>query len=136
MKVTTKVGHINVTGETVTIARRAWLGQGGEKRTIRTEDLKGLDFKQATLMSPGHIRLIYDGSANAALNLRYYDANVMMFDLSEQQKMLPIREQLMSMITGHPFKADDIRSQTTPGLAFQAVIATLTITVVAYFATR
>jgi hypothetical protein len=136
MKVTTKVGHINVTGETVTIARRALLGQGGEKRTIRIEDLKGLDFKQATLMSAGHLRLIYDGSAHPALNLRYYDANVIMFDLSEQQKILPVREHLMSMITGHPFQADDIRSQTTPILAFQAVIAILTITVVVYLATQ
>jgi hypothetical protein len=135
MKVTTKVGHITVTGETVTIGRRAWVGQGGEKRTIRIEDLKGLDFKQATLMSPGHLRLVFDGSTNPVLNLRYYDANVIMFDLSEQQKILPIREHLMSMITGRPFKADDIRSQTNVVLAFQAVITLLGLSLIAYYVT-
>lgn len=136
MKVTTKAGHINVTGETVTIGRRAWLGQGGEKRTIRIEDLKGLVFKQAKLMSPGQLRLIYDGSTHPALNLRYYDANVITFDLSEQPKILLIREHLMSMITGHPFKADDIRVKTTFVRAFQAVIAIITVSSIAYVATR
>jgi len=136
MKVTTKVGHITVTGETVTIGRRGWLGEGGEKRTIRIEDLTGLDFKQATLMSPGHLRLIFDGSTNPVLNLRYYDANAIMFDLSEQQKILPIREHLMSMITGRPFKADDIRSQTNAGLALQAVVTILGLGFAAYYVMR
>ena len=134
MKVTTKVGAISVTADTVTIARRAFMGQGGEQRNVKVADLNGIDFQQATVFSPGHLRLLHAGSRATTLKLRYYDADVIMFDLGEQSAMLPVRDYLMALITGSPFKTDDIRSQTTIGSVFQAVIAVVVLITVGYWA--
>jgi len=57
-----------------------------------------------------------------------------MFDLGEQSAMLPVRDYLMALITGSPFKTDDIRSQTTIGSVFQAVIAVVVLITVGYWA--
>lgn len=134
MKVTTKVGAIGVTADTVTIVRRAFMGQGGERRSVKVASLNGIDFQQATVFAPGHLRLIHAGSRPTALKLRYYDADVIMFDLGEQPAILPVRDHLMALITGSPFKSDDIRPQTTIGLVFQAVIAVVVLITVGFFA--
>lgn len=132
MKAVTKAGEIVVDGAMVTITRRSVLGQGGDKRSVSLASLTGVDFQQATALSPGHLRMIHPGNANSALKMRYYDRDTIMFAIEEQDQILPVRGHLMSAITGKPFVADDIRPVSSAIVIPQLILAIAVISAFAY----
>lgn len=125
-------GKITVTGNLVTVRRRKLLGSTDDTRSIRVDELAGVDFRRASAWESGYIKLVTKGSAGSSdLSPKVYDREAVSFRLDQQAPFLEMRAALMERITGEPFVDTEPPSELGQGCAAALLMAVVAL--VAWF---
>lgn len=123
MKASSKIGSIEIVGDTVQLKRRQILGSPSEARILKIDHLTGIEFKRAGAIEAGYIKMIHPGSAyiSSTIYPKYYDLDTVRFDIFDQDDFLKVRSELMERITGTSF-VDDQEGNAATGQIAMAVI--------------
>ncbi|MFZ3483913.1 DUF4429 domain-containing protein [Sphingomonas sp. 3-13AW] len=111
-------GKITVTEGLVTIRRRKLLGSTDDTRSIRVDEIAGVDFRRASAWESGYIKLVTKGSSGSSdLTPKAYDREAVSFRLDQQSAFLTVRAALMERITGEPFVDTEAPTEMGRGCA-------------------
>lgn len=114
-------GSIEVTAEAVLIHRRKILGSSDDFRAVKINDLSGLEFRRASVLESGYIKLIISGGGSSSdFSNKSHDRNAVTFSVVNQPEFLKVRALLMEKITGSPFvdnDKEDVHAQITAVIA-------------------
>ncbi|ATP20399.1 hypothetical protein [Sphingobium yanoikuyae] len=123
MKASSKVGSIEIVGDTVQLKRQQILGSPAEARILKIDHLTGIEFKRAGVIDPGYIKMIHPGGASnsSILSSKYYDLDTIRFDIFDQDEFLKVRSVLMERITGTIFVDDEAQRVASGQIAMAAI---------------
>lgn len=138
MKASSKVGSIEIVGDTIQITRAQAFGFPAESRVIKIDHLTGIEFRKSGIES-GYLKVIHPGSTSSSstLAVKAYDQDVVRFDKKDEAAFLVVRAELMERLTGQPFVEDEAPTDKPPqwvagcGMAAIALIVLLFLVAIA-----
>lgn len=127
MRATGAAGAIDVNDGVITLTRAGFLGAAAETRTVLLAHVRSVEWRAASAIEPGFLRVLTDGEAPGKFLSQ--DRTAVGFRKDQEEEFIVVYESLHQQVYGRAPDGGALRKPTSAWMLIAGVVACLCIIV-------